>query len=303
MRHINITFASSLAALVLLSACAGAPTAPRPAAKLKVVATFSVIGDFAATVGGDEIELSLLVPAGGDAHEFEPAPTDAAHIADAALLFENGVGLESWLDPLYASSRSKAARVIVSAGITLRGDEAPGGRDPHVWQDVTNAIVMVGNIERALISADPPNAAAYRANAVAYVARLQALDEEIAQAAETVPRERRKIVTSHDALGYFGARYGFEIVGEVINSLSTETGEPSAQEIVKLVDAIKAQQVKAIFLESMTSPKLVERVAAEAEVKIGGTLYTDALGEAGSGGATYIDAMRSNINTLIDALK
>ena len=123
----------------------------------------------------------------------------------------------------------------------------------------------------ALISADAPNAAVYRANAAAYVAKLEALDEEIVQAAETAPRERRKIVTSHDALGYFGERYGFDIVGEVINSLSTEAGEPSAQEIVKLVDAIKAQEVKAIFPESITSPKLVERVAVEAGVKIGGS--------------------------------
>ncbi len=303
MKHITTALACSLTALALLSACAGAPAAPQSAAKLKVVATFSVIGDFVANVGGDKVELSLLVPAGGDAHEFEPAPSDAAHIADAALLFENGVNLESWLDPLYASSRSKAARVIVSDGIALRGGDAPGGRDPHVWQDVKNAIVMVGNIEQALVKADPPNADVYKANAAAYAARLRALDAEITQSVSALPRERRKIVTSHDALGYFGERYGFDIVGEVINGLSTEAGEPSAQEVVKLVDAIKAQGVKAIFPESVTNPKLVERVAVEAGVKVGGELYSDALGEPGSNGATYIDAMRANVKTLLDALK
>ncbi len=313
----------------LLAACGATPaarTAPAPSnapAKLKVVATFSILGDFVANVGGDKLDLSVLVPAGGDAHDFEPAPSDAARIADAVLLFENGVEFESWLDALYQSSGSKAARVIVSDGIELyEGGEhhleraasdamsgakeagnKHGEHDPHVWQDVKNAIRMVRNIETALVNADAPNAAVYKANAAAYVAKLEALDAEIVQSVEAVSRAGRKIVTSHDALGYFGERYGFDIVGEVINGLSTEAGEPSAQEIVKLVDSIKSQGVKAIFPESITNPKLVERVAVEAGVKIGGHLYSDALGEPGSSGATYIDAMRANVKTLMDALK
>lgn len=314
---------------MFLTACGAAaaptraPVATTASARLKVVATFSILGDFVANVGGDKLDLSVLVPAGGDSHDFEPAPSDAAHIADAALVFENGVEFESWLDALYKSSGSKAGRVIVSDGIELReggghhvekaaSDAMPkakeagrrqGEHDPHVWQDVKNAILMVRNIETALVNADAPNAATYKANAAGYIAKLEALDAEIAQAVEALPRASRKIVTSHDALGYFGGRYGFDIVGDVINGLSTEAGEPSAQEVVKLVDAIKDQGVKAIFPESVTNPKLVERVAVEAGVKVGGELYSDALGEPGSNGATYIDAMRANVKTLLDALK
>ncbi len=318
----------ALGIFMVLAACGGAPAAtPVPAttapARLKVVATFSILGDFVANVGGDKLNLSVLVPAGGDAHDFEPAPSDAARIADAALLFENGVEFESWLDALYKASGSKAGRVIVSDGIELRASgehlaeqaashatpdakeagHTQGEHDPHVWQDVKNAIRMVRNIETALVIADAPNAGVYKANAAAYIAKLEALDAEIVQAVEALPSAGRKIVTSHDALGYFGERYGFDIVGEVIGGLSTEAGEPSAQEVVKLVDAIEAQGVKAIFPESVTNPKLVERVAVEAGVKVGGELYTDALGEPGSSGATYIDAMRTNVKTLLDALK
>jgi zinc/manganese transport system substrate-binding protein len=297
-----------------------APMAP-PAAKLKVVATFSIIADFAMQVGGDMIDLGILVPAGSDSHDFEPAPSDAAKIADAGVILATGSGFESWLEALYAASGSRAIRVALTDGITLReGGEhhderqagrnaeaatpvAPTGRDPHVWQDVGNAVIMVKNIEAALSKADAANADTYKANAAAYIAKLAALDAEIVNAVAALPEANRRIVTSHDALGYFGARYGIEIVGEVIDSLPTEAGEPSAQEIVKLVKAIKAQGVKAIFPESVTNPKLIERVAQEAGVMVGGELYTDALGEPGSSGATYIDAMRHNVTTLADALK
>lgn len=310
------------AATAVTSTDAPQPTAPPPA-NLKVVATFSIIADFATQVGGDKIDLNVLVPAGSDAHDFEPAPSDAAKIADAAVILENGVDYESWLDALYTASGSKATRVVLADGITLRegGEhreathtadetatgtpEAQAGRehDPHVWQDVKNAVVMVKNIEAALSKADALNAEAYKANAAAYIARLEALDQEVADAIAALPEANRKIVTSHDALGYFGARYGVEIVGEVIDSLSTEAGEPSAQEIVKLVEAIKSQDVKAIFPESVTNPKLVERVAQEAGVVVGGELYTDALGKPGSAGGTYIDAMRHNVKILTNALK
>jgi zinc/manganese transport system substrate-binding protein len=327
-RHNRISIRTTIPTVllaVLLSACGGAtPTAAptaAPATRLKVVATFSIIGDFAAQVGGDKIDLSVLVPAGSDAHDFEPAPSDAAKIADAGVVLESGAGFESWLDALYTASGSKAARATLADGITLREggghhDEEHttatpeaaavhelGEHDPHIWQDVRNAVVMVKNIESALSKADAANADAYKANAAAYIAKLEALDKEIADIMAALPEANRKIVTSHDALGYFGARYGVEIVGEVIDSLSTEAGEPSAQEIVKLVEAIKAQGVRAIFPESVTNPKLVERVAQEAGVVVGGELYTDALGEPGSGGATYIDAMRHNVKTLADALK
>lgn len=294
------------------AACTAAPSGPR---KLRVVATFSVLGDFASRVAGPSADVRVLVPAGADAHEFEPAPSDAARIADADLIVENGLEFETWLNALYASSGSKARRVIASDGVALRegghGDHAEHttseeGRvehDPHVWQDVRSAVRMVRNIADAMASVDAPNAAQYRANADAYVAELEALDAEIAAAIARVPQERRRIVTSHDSLGYFGARYGVEIIGEVIDSLSTEAGEPSAQEIAALIDAIRARNVRAIFPESMSNPSLLQRIADEAGARVGGALFTDALGEPGSGHETYIDAMRTNVSVLTEALK
>lgn len=295
------------------SACSAAPTGPRV---LRVVATFSVVGDFAKRVAGESAEVRVLVPAGADAHEFEPAPSDAARIADADLIVENGLEFETWLKALYASSGSKARRVVASEGIVLRegdghhdhAEEATSEvghveHDPHVWQDVRNAVRMVRNIADAMASVDAPNAVQYRANADAYIAELETLDTEIAAAMARVPQERRRIVTAHDSLGYFGARYGVEIIGEVIDSLSTEAGEPSAQAIAALIDAIRAQNVRAIFPESMSNPSLLQRIADEAGVRVGGALFTDALGEAGSGRETYIDAMRANVNVLTEALK
>lgn len=287
---------------VLMAAC-GAPAAQTPSTttKLKAVATFSIIGDLVQNVAGDKIELTTLVGAGADVHDFEPTPSDVAKLAGAQLIFENGVGLESWLDPLYTSSGSKAQRVVLSNGMGLI--DVSGDHDPHLWQDPHNAMQMVKVIRDALVKADPPNATTYQQNAEAYLAKLTALDQEIVSIVDELPKERRKLVTSHDSLGYFARRYGFLIVGSVIASLSTEAGEPSAQDLVALVNGIKQQGVKAIFLESQSNPKLVERVAHEAGVAIGPELYTDALGAAGSAGATYIDAMRFNARAIVNALK
>lgn len=302
------------------------PTPSQPS-KLKAVATFSLISEMVQNVAGDKVELTTLVGPDADVHDFEPAPSDSAKVADAQLIFENGLELESWLDNLYQSSGSKATRVMASEGVkTLEGGgheehdgethaegtaeaekeaghDEHGEFDPHVWQNPQNAIQTVRNISAALAAADPANAATYQANADAYVIKLDALDKEIAALVEQAPADQRKIVTSHAALGYFADRYGFTIVGSVIPALSTEAGDPSAQDIAKLVEALKAEDVKAIFLESMANPRLVERVAQEAGVKVGPELYTDALGAPGSEGGTYIDAMRFNARALVDSLR
>lgn len=314
----------------VLAACSAAPAVPAPAAtqatqsRLKAVATFSVIDDLVRNVAGDKIEISTFVGPAADVHDFEPTPSDIAKLGEAQLIFENGEMLESWLDNIVQSSGSKATRVVLTKGLTLReaGEDAHshgeedkteaakteaghdhGEHDPHVWQDPRNVVKMVGAIRDALAQADPSNAAIYQENAAAYIARLEAMDKEIEGVVEQLPAEQRKLVTSHDALGYFAERYGFEVVGSVIASMSTEAGEPSAQDIVKLVDDIRQEGVKAIFLESMANPKLVERVASEAGVVIGPELYTDALGPAGSPGATYIDAMKYNAKAIVDALR
>jgi zinc/manganese transport system substrate-binding protein len=285
---------------------AGALPTPAATGKIKVIATFSILGDFVKNIAGDKVDLFMLVGPDGDAHDFEPVPSDNVALADAAVIFENGLGFEAWLDDLYAASKSKATRVVASDGIKTRmlelGKNGKSEADPHVWQRADNASMMVKNIERGLSKADPENAAMYATNAAAYLKKLEALDAEIQAEVAKLPAEKRKLVTSHDALGYYAERCGFEIVGNVIASLTTETGEPSAADFAALIDAIKATGAKAIFLERITNPALVERVAKAAGIGVGPELYTDALGLAGSAGSTYIDAMRHNTQAIVNAL-
>ncbi len=304
--------------------------------KLNVVATFSVLADLVRNVAGDKVELVVLVDRNTDAHEYEPSPSDAAKLANAQLLFENGLMFETWLDRLYESSGSTARRVVVSEGIQPRlymhaHDEAEhahdhgkekahdhgkekahdhshekeaghahGEFDPHAWLDVRNAIEMVRNIAQALSDADPANAAFYEANAQAYIAVLEALDEEIVSLVEQIPEEARLLVTPHEALGYFADRYGFKLVGSLLGGMDRE---PSAQDIAKLVEEIKATGVKAIFTENIVNPQLFDRIAQEAGVKIGPRLFTDALGAPDSPGATYVDMMRYNVRSIVEALR
>ncbi|MFC1466256.1 MAG: metal ABC transporter solute-binding protein, Zn/Mn family [Candidatus Brachytrichaceae bacterium NZ_4S206] len=310
-----------------------APTPEAPAnAKLRVLATFSIIADFVQNVAGDKVELITLVGPEMDSHDYEPTPSDAAKLADAQLIFENGLMFESWLDRLYEASGSRAKRIILSEGIDPRpfehahgedehdheheadakeghshdeekaGEHGHGEYDPHVWQDVRNAIQMVRNIAQALSEADPANADFYAANAEAYIAQLEALDEEIVGLVEQVPEDRRRLVTSHEALGYFADRYGFKMVGAVLGTMSAEAREPSAQDFAKLAEAVKAEGVNVVFLENVTNPQAVERLAKEAGIRIGPSLYTDALGAPGSPGATYIDMMRFNVRAIVEAL-
>jgi ABC-type Zn uptake system ZnuABC Zn-binding protein ZnuA len=314
-----------LIGLWLLVGCAGDNVAPvgqaQPSAgavlpRIQAVATFSIAGDLARNVGGDRIELVTLVGSDADVHDFEVAPSDAARVADAHILFENGLGLEPWLDNLYAASGSRARRVVLSDGVRARvAGEADSHRangtpaqgpveyDPHIWQDVRNAIQMTRNIQAGLSEVDPAGAAFYRRNADAYTATLEALDRDLAALAEELPADRRKLIATHDSLGYFADRYGFTVVGSILKSLTTATGEPSAQDVAALVDAIRREDVRAIFLENAANPQLVERVASQAGVQIGPELYTDALGPADSAGATYVDAMRFNARAIVDALK
>lgn len=315
LRPITILWAITL---LVLAACANRPT-PAPGnanatRSLQVIATFSIIGDFVHQVGGDKVEITTLVGPNSDVHDFEPAPSDVTKLASAHVIFENGLGLETWLDPLYQASKSSATRVVLSAGITPRsadednhadGNDAHdhGEFDPHIWQNVQYARQMVGHIASGLSQADPANAALYQRNAQAYMATLDALDAEVLGKMNGLPSANRKLVTSHDALGYYAERYGLTLVGDILGSVSTEASEPSAQQLAALVETIKAQHVKVIFLETITNPQLVERVAQEAGVVIGPELYTDALGDATSAGATYVDAIRHNTDAITNALK
>jgi zinc/manganese transport system substrate-binding protein len=297
---------------LLLAACSG--TTQPDSGKFNIVATHSILGDAVANIGGNKIELNVLVPAGGDAHTFEPSPQDSAKINNANLLFETGLEFETWLDDMYTASGSQATRIVVSDGIQPREIEehhdeeskeehAHGQHDPHIWQSVSNWIIAVQNIRDALVKADPANTETYTANADAYIAKLQTLDTYIFDQVRTLPEERRKLITSHDALGYFADRYGFEIIGTAITPTSTETADPSAQEIAALIEEIKAVGVPAIFAENVHNPKLMEQIANEAGVILAPSLYTDALGEPASEGDTYLNMMRYNIDVIVTALK
>lgn len=282
--------------------------------KLRVVATFSVLGDLVQNVAGDGAEVVTLVGPDGDAHTFDPSPQDGMAVADAQVLFENGVGFEAWLDKLHSSSGSKAVRVVASKGLEFREGECrhdpkekgkPHAHedDPHVWHDVRNAVHMVGVIRDRLCEVDPGRAEKYRANAAAYLTKLESLHAWVEASVAALPPDRRKLVTSHDTFGYFADRYGFTVAGTALASFSTEASDPSAAEFAKLVGSVKAAKVPAIFAENTHNPKLMERLAAEAGVKLAPPLFTDALGKPGSGGDTYEAMMRHNVGTIVDALK
>jgi zinc/manganese transport system substrate-binding protein len=293
-------------ASVVLAGCGLPAGGPGVAGKLRVVATFSILGDLVQTVAGDNIQLHTLVGPDGDPHTYEPIPADGVALAQAQLIFENGLGFEAWLDKLYSASGSQAKRVVVTGGVTPGqisiGAEA-GATDPHAWQDVSYSLGMVMVIRDTLAAQDPAHAAVYQANAAAYLAQLQDLDGYIQGQANSLPAERRKLVTNHAALGYFARRYGFEVIGDVLGSVSTEASEPSAAEIAKLIAEVKSAGVPAIFTENIENAAVISQVAQEAGVMVAPPLYTDALGKPGTAGDSYLKMMRYNIDTIVAALK
>ncbi|UPJ41668.1 zinc ABC transporter substrate-binding protein [Bradyrhizobium sp. 40] len=267
------------------------------AEQLKVVASFSILADFVRNVGGDRINLTMLVGADSDVHVYTPAPSDAKRIADAKLVVVNGLGLEGWLPRLVQSSGSKAQVVNASAGIAPL--KLGSAADPHGWQSVPNAKIYVTDIANALAAADPDDAEFFRAQAKAYLEKLETLDREVREAVAKIPQERRKVISTHDAFGYFAAEYGVQFIAPL--GVSTET-EPSARDIATIIGQIKAQKIPAVFLENISDDRLIRRIAAETGSKVGGTLISDGLtGEKGPA-PTYIDMVRHNIKALTSAL-
>lgn len=295
----------SLGALLLpvLAACGG-PGGGSGDGAVNVVATYSILGDLVENVGGEDVRLTTLVGPNGDAHTFEPAPSDNAELAEADVVFENGLEFEPWLDDLYESSGSDAGRVAVTDDVETRPVSAAkdGEPDPHVWHEVNNAIVMVESIRDALAEADPKKAEAYERNADEYVSELEALDADVRGQVDSIPEENRILFTSHDTFGYFAGRYGFE-VDTALASASTETSDPSAGETADLVEEIEESGVPAIFGENVSDPGVMEGVASEAGVELAPPLYTDALGDPGSEGGTYIRMVRYNVSTMSEALR
>jgi len=271
--------------------------------KLKVVATTGIVGDVVKNVAGDSVELTTLIGPGQDPHTYQPTPRDIAAIEKAQVVFVNGLGLEEGLGSTVDAAAGKGSPVIpVSAGIRPRA--AAGGHDvgadPHVWFDPANVKVWVDNIQKSLSALDPGNAASYGANAEAYARQLDELDAYVRAQVALIPAERRKLVTDHEAFGYFADRYGFRVVGAVIPSVST-SAEPSAGELAELVKEIRAQQVPAVFIGTTTNPKLADLVARETGARVL-PLHSGETGPSGSGADTYIGMMRANVDTIVKGL-
>jgi zinc/manganese transport system substrate-binding protein len=269
--------------------------------RLPVVATFSILADFVHNVGGSRVDLTMLVGPNGDSHVYQPKPADAERLGAARLIVVNGLGLEGWIDRLIKASGTSAPVVIATKGLKHQEMREEGriAVDPHGWQSIAGAKLYVANIRDGLIAADPAGQSVYRSNATEYLAKLDALEKEVVAEIAKIPQERRQIITTHDAFGYFGIAYGFRFIAP--EGLSTET-EASARDIAKIIRQIRAEKIPAIFLENVTDPRLMKRIAAETGAKIGGALYSDALSPADGPAATYIEMMRSNVRELSTAL-
>ncbi|MFG1206010.1 zinc ABC transporter substrate-binding protein [Xanthobacter flavus] len=303
---------------------AGPALAQAPAPKMPVVASFSILGDFVKQVGGDRVAVTTIVGPNGDAHVYQPTPADAKAVAAAKVVFVNGLGFEGWMDRLIKASGTKAPIVVATKGITPRtgfvdhdDDEKPkgkgkdkhdhakegghdhGGIDPHAWQSIANAKIYVANVRDGLIAADPDGRDAYTANAAAYTAKLDALEAEVKSAMAKIPADQRRIITSHDAFGYFGEAYGLTLIAP--EGVSTES-EASAKDVGRIIRQIKAQKIPAVFVENVTDPRLIQRIAKESGAKVGGELYSDALSDDKGPASTYIDMMHSNVRELSTAL-
>jgi zinc/manganese transport system substrate-binding protein len=277
----------------------------QPAGRLKVLASFSILGDLVGNVGGERLELAILVGPNSNAHVYTPAPADARKVADAKIVFVNGLGFEGWLDRLVKASGARAPIIIASKGIKPREHAGHdhhhdhGKSDPHAWQSVANAKIYVANIRDALIAADQNGKAAYESNATAYLAKLDALELEVREVVARIPADRRRVITSHNAFGYFEAAYGIKFSAP--QGVSTEA-EASAKDVSAIITQIKRHKISAVFLENVTDPRLMRRIASETGAKIGGVLYSDALTDDKGDAPTYIDLIRHNLKQLAAAL-
>jgi zinc/manganese transport system substrate-binding protein len=306
-----------LALPALLLARPAAAQAPGP---LAVVASFSILGDMTARIGGDRIALRVIAGPDVDPHGFQPRPSDVAALRNARIVIRNGLGFDGWMDRLVRSAGFRGPVVTATEGIAPRAmaahshghDHAGAGRrhshsvgprtvpDPHAWQDLRLGQGYVRTIAAGLIAADPAGEATYRANADAFAARLATLDGWVRSQVESVPEARRKVVTSHDAFGYFGAAYGIEFLAP--QGVSTES-EPSAAEVARLIRQIRDQRITALFMENMANPATLRRVAAEAGVAVGGRLYADALSGPGGPAPDYEAMFRHNVGLLVPAMR
>lgn len=275
---------------------------PGPTAPLRVVASFSILADMVREIGGGTVSVESLVGPDGDAHVYEPRPRDLRTLVAAGLLVRNGLGLEGWMERLSGAAAFKGQVVIAAEKVVARTMKDEGGAistDPHAWQDPRNAELYVQAIAAGLILADPAHADAYREAAREYAARIVRADSWIETTLATIPAGERRIITTHDAFGYYGARYGVEFLSA--EGISTES-EPSAKTIAALVQQIRRERVHAVFIENMTSPKMAQMLARETGALLGGTVYSDALSPPGGPAPTYLRMLRHNTRLFAAAL-
>jgi ABC-type Zn uptake system ZnuABC Zn-binding protein ZnuA len=284
-----------LPALLLVLLVAGCGSGGDDGGGARVVATTTQAADLTRAVAGDRARVEQILQPGSDPHEYEPRPSDAEALAKAKLVIRSGGDVDDWLGGLIDQAGGDARVVTLIDSVKRHGD------DPHWWQDPRNAEIAVAVIRDALVRIDPAGADTYRRNAAAYIGRLRGLDAGIARCVDRLPPAARKLVTSHDSLGYYARRYGFEVVGAAIPSLSSRA-QPSAASTQRLIDQIRRERVPAIFPESALNPKLEQAIAREANAKVAGALWADALGPKGSTGATYLEALAYNTRTIVAAL-
>lgn len=279
---------------------------------IKAVASFSILGDLVKQVGGDRVSVEVLVGPGADAHVFQPTPSQARMVGQAQVLFYNGLGFEGWMERLLKTASYQGKSVVVSQGIKpIQSEEAghdhKGGKhghddgesDPHAWQAVPNAIAYVGNIARGLCAADAAGCDTYKTNAAAYTQQLQALDTEIKAAWNNIPQAQRKVITSHDAFGYYAKAYGVRFLAP--QGVSTES-EASARGVAQLVRQIKRENIKALFVESISDPRLIDQIGRETGIRPAGALFSDSLSDTEGAAPSYLAMMRFNTQALVQAI-
>ncbi len=294
---------SSLGSTTTAPTIALAPTVKRAAKQIKAVTTMSILADMIKNVGGDRVEAENIIPIGAGPEDYQPTPEDARKIAAADIVFYNGHGLEEWISDLFKSA-AKPNQPQIAVSEELQAVDV-GSADfkegnPHFWMSATYGAKYVEKIRDGLIQIDPDGKENYTNNADTYIKQLMNLNAELKQQADTLPQAARKMVTNHDAFPYFAKEYGFTIVG---NILGNPDAELSAGDLAQLVQKIKQEQVKAVFSESQFNPKMSQTLADEAEVKVVANLYTDTLGDANSGVSSYVDMLRYDMKTIVDALK
>jgi zinc/manganese transport system substrate-binding protein len=290
-----------LLALIGSAALSIGATAAASAKTFDVVASFTVLADVVKNVGGDHVNVKSLVPPNGDPHEFEPSPDDAKALKAAAVTFVSGEGLETWFERLAKASGAMEKPVIASTGIKTHTFEDDGKTitDPHVWNSVPNAMIWVANIEKALAKADPDDAADFKTNAARYTKELQDLNAYVHSKIDAVPNDKRKVLTSHDAFGYYGKEYGLTFLSPL--GVSTET-EASAADVAKLIDQIKIEHVSVYFFENSNDPRLIRQIADATGAQPGGELYPEALSAADGPASTYENLIRYNTDQIATAI-